>query len=64
MSAALLMQPLTLSEAAPQLDLTREVSDMGSEDDVERVMVLPETGQPHANNNRLPKQVATPHLPS
>ena len=42
MSAALLMQPLPLSEAAPQLDLIGEVSDMGSEDDVERVMDLPE----------------------
>lgn len=58
------MQPLPLSEAAPQLDLIREVSDMGSEDDVERIMDLPENGQPHANDNRLPQQVATTHLPS
>ena len=38
------------TKATPKLDLDSEVSEVESDDDIERLMDLPEDSQPHANN--------------
>lgn len=40
----------TPAKAVPILELTPEVSDVDSDDDIERLMDLPEDTQPHVNN--------------
>ena len=42
---------VTLSKAAPKTELSPEISDIDTDDDIERLLDLPEDNQPHANSS-------------